>query len=46
MGPMLVLVSPCFRESVNATCKIVSFLYSLDNFLLKMYSFSFLEIKF
>ena len=35
MGPMVVLVSPCFRERVNVTCKIVSFLFSLDNFLLK-----------
>ena len=22
MGPWLVLVSPCFRENVDATCKI------------------------
>ena len=35
MGPLLVLVSPCFRENVNVSCKIMSFLYSLDNFLLK-----------
>ena len=35
MGPLLVLVSPCFRENVNVTCKIVSFLCSLDNFLPK-----------
>ena len=35
MGPLLVLVSPCFRENVNVTCKIVSFLCSIDNFLLK-----------
>ena len=33
MGPWLVLVSPCFRENVVATCKIVSFLGSLDNLL-------------
>ena len=26
MGPWLVLVSPCFRENVVATCKIGSFL--------------------
>ena len=26
MGPLLVLVSPCFRENVVATCKIWSFL--------------------
>ena len=25
MGPMLVLVSPCLRENVNVTCKIVFF---------------------
>ena len=31
MGPGLVLVSPCFRENVAATCKIGSFLSSLDN---------------
>ena len=31
MGPWLVLVSPCFRENVVATCKIESFLCSLDN---------------
>ena len=35
MGPLLVLVSPCFREKVNGSCKIVSFLISLDKFLLK-----------
>ena len=33
MGPWLVLVSPCFRENVVATCKIGSFLCSLDNLL-------------
>ena len=33
MGPWLVLVSPCFRENIVATCKIGSFLYSLDNLL-------------
>ena len=32
MGPLLVLVSPCFRENVVLTCKIGSFLCSLDNF--------------
>ena len=31
MGPWLDLVSPCFRENIVATCKIGSFLYSLDN---------------
>ena len=35
MGPWLVLVSPWFRENVVATCKIVSFLCSLDNLLQK-----------
>ena len=35
MGPWLVLVSPCFRENVVATCKIGSFMCSLDNLLRK-----------
>ena len=35
MGPWRVLVSPCFRENVVATCKIGSFLCSLDNLLQK-----------
>ena len=35
MGQWLVLVSPCFRENVVATCKIGSFLCSLDNLLQK-----------
>ena len=35
MGPWLVLVSPCFRENVVATCKIGSFLCNLDNLLPK-----------
>ena len=35
MGPRLDLVSPCFRESVVTTCKIGSFLCSLDNLLQK-----------
>ena len=35
MGPWLVLVSPCFRENVVATCKIGSFLCSLDILLQK-----------
>ena len=47
MGPWLVLVSPCFRENVVATCKIGSFLYSLDNLLQKkVIVLFFLEIKF
>ena len=32
MGPLLALVSPCFRENVIVTCKIVSVLCSLDQF--------------
>ena len=35
LGPLLVLVSPCFRETVVVTCKIGSFLCSLDNLLQK-----------
>ena len=35
MGPWLVLVSPCFRENVVATCEIGSFLCSLENLLQK-----------
>ena len=35
MGPWLVLVSPCFRENEVGTCKIGSFLCSLDNLLQK-----------
>ena len=35
MGPLLVLVSSCFRETVVVTCKIGSFLCSLDNLLQK-----------
>ena len=35
MGRWLVLVSPCFRENVVATCKIGSVLCSLDNLLQK-----------
>ena len=46
MGPWLVLVSPCFRENIVATCKIGSFLCSLDNLLQKNVIVFFLEIKF
>ena len=47
MGPWLVLVSPCFRENVVATCKLGSFWCSLDNLLqTKRNCFLFLEIKF
>ena len=35
MGTLHVLVSPCFRENVVVTCKIGSFLCSLDNLLQK-----------
>ena len=35
MGPWLVVVSPCFSENIVATCKIGSFLCSLDNLLQK-----------
>ena len=35
MCPWLVIDSPCFRENVVATCKIGSFLCSLDNLLQK-----------
>ena len=35
MGPCLVHVSPCFRKTVVATCKIGSFLCTLDNLLQK-----------
>ena len=35
MGPLLVFVSPCFRENVVVTCKIGSFLCSSDNLLQK-----------
>ena len=35
MGALLVFVSPCFRENEVVTCKIGSFLCSLDNLLQK-----------
>ena len=35
MGPWFVLVSPCLRKNVVATCTIGSFLCSLDNLLQK-----------
>ena len=35
MGTLFVFVSPCFRENVVITCKIGSFLCSLDNLLQK-----------
>ena len=35
MGPWIVLVSPCFRDNEVDTCKILSFLCSLDSLLQK-----------
>ena len=35
MGPLLVLISPCFSENVVVTCKIGSSLCSLDTLLQK-----------
>ena len=35
MGTLFVLVSPCFRENAVVTCRIGSFLCSLDNLLQK-----------
>ena len=52
MGTLFVLFSPCFRENVVVTCKIGSFLCSLDNLLQKKvivffpFFFFFFEIKF
>ena len=46
MGPWLVLVSPCFRKNLVATCKIGPFLCSLDNLLQKNVIVLFLEVKF
>ena len=47
MGPWLVLFSPCFRENVVATCKIGSFLCSLDNLLQKyVVVFFFVKVHF
>ena len=45
MEPLLVLVSPCFRENVVVICKIGSFLCSLDNLLQKNVIIFFFEIK-
>ena len=47
MGTLFVLVSHCLRENVVFTCKIGSFLCSLDNLLQKnVIVLFFLEIKF
>ena len=47
MGSLLVLVSPCFRVNVVVTCKIGSFLCSLDNLIQKKRNCClFLEITF
>ena len=35
MGPLLSVVCLCFRKIVIVTCKILSFLCNLDNFLFK-----------
>ena len=35
MGPLFALVCTYFGKNVIVTCKIVSFMYSLDNFFLK-----------
>ena len=35
MGPLLVFVSPCFRENEVITCKIGSFFCGLDSLLQK-----------
>ena len=46
-GCGIVLLSPCFRETVVVvTCKIGSFLCSLDNLLQKNVIVFFLKIKF
>ena len=46
MGTLFVVVFPCFRENVVVTCKIGSFLCSLDILLQKNIIVFFLEIKF
>ena len=46
MGALFVLVSLCFRENAVVTCKIGSFLCSLNNLLPKNVIVFFLEIKF
>ena len=43
MGPLLVLVSPCLKETVVVTCKIGSFLCSSDNLLQKNVTVFFFE---
>ena len=35
MGPLLALLCPSFRKNVFVTCKMVSFLCSLENYILK-----------
>ena len=44
MGTLFVLISPCFRENVVVTCKIGSFLCSLDYLLQKRFFFFFFFI--
>ena len=41
IGTLFVLVSPCFGENVVVTCKIGSFLCTLDNLLQKNVIFFF-----
>ena len=41
MGPLLGLLCPCFKENAIVLYKIVSFLCSLDNILLKKVIVSF-----
>ena len=43
MGPLLVLVSPCFKENVVVTCIIGSFVCSLVNLLQKNVIVFFIE---
>ena len=45
MGPLLVLVLPCFKENVVATCKIWSVLCSLDHLLQKKVIVFFFEYQ-
>ena len=46
MGTLFVLVSPCFKENVLITCKIVFFVCSLDNLLQKNVIVFFFKITF
>ena len=46
MGPLFILVSPCFTENVNITCKVMSFLCNLDNFFFQENVFLFKKSNF